>query len=130
MRRLLSTVPLRRQSVTSETAESSFAPASGLKRTNRAASGNADSIDQKPLPRLHGHFPEFLTAFRDRCPTLRAIAVDVEFRIEPTRVIQGTCFDKSNFGHDRSVCEDRRTTFRTEISFNRLAAIAYVVKRL
>jgi len=46
-----------------------------------------------------GHLPEFLTVFRDMSPVLRAVAIDVHFRIEPTRVIKSPSFDKPEVRH-------------------------------
>ena len=61
---------------------------------------------------------------------LLAVAIDMHFRIEPTRVIQRARFDKGDPGQDGGVREDWRAAFRTEVSLNRLTTIAGVVKRL
>ena len=61
---------------------------------------------------------------------LLAVAIDMHFRIEPTRVIQRARFDKGDSGHDGDVREDWRAAFRTEVSLNRLTTIAGIVKRL
>src|SRR5262249_50403374 len=76
------------------------------------------------------HLPKFLTAFPYGHPALRAIAIEVHFRVEPARVIEGAGFDKSKVGHDGHVGRDRRPTLGTKIPTNRLAAVPGVIERL
>jgi hypothetical protein len=78
--------------------------------------------------KLRSHFPEFLTAFRYRCPALRTIAINMYFRIEPTCVIEGASLDKSEARHDGEIRENWRPAFRAKIPLNWLTTIASVVK--
>jgi hypothetical protein len=72
------------------------------------------------LVKLRGHLSEFLTAFGYMNPVLRAVAIDVHFRIEPTRVVKSASFDEPEFRHQGDVRENRRPALRTEVSVNRL----------
>ena len=61
---------------------------------------------------------------------LSAIAINVQFRIEPTSVIEATGFNKRQFRHYSDIRRYWRSTLGTEVSLNRLTAIASVVKCL
>jgi hypothetical protein len=50
---------------------------------------------------LGRHLRKFLTAFRYRHPMLRTVAIDVHFRVQPTRVIEGAGFNKKRSSPDR-----------------------------
>jgi len=72
------------------------------------------------------HLPEFLTTFGYRGPVLRAVAIDVHFRIEPSRVVKSARFDEHDVGHHGNVREDRRSALGTEVSVDRhLASIPF-----
>src|SRR5215470_16436262 len=83
-----------------------------------------------PVNSLPGHFREFLTGFWYRDPVLRAIAINVQFRIEPTRVIEGTGTNKRQFRVYSEIGRYWRTALGTEVSLNRSTAITSVVKCL
>ena len=78
---------------------------------------------------LRGHFPELLATFRYRCPMLFAVAINMQFRLEPACVVERTSFDKGNARHHGSVSENWRTALGTKVSVNRLTAVPCVVKR-
>jgi hypothetical protein len=59
-----------------------------------------------------------------------AIAIDVHFRIEPTRVVKSVSFNETEFWHDGNLGGDWRSALWTEFSLNRLTTIASVVERL
>jgi len=46
---------------------------------------------------LAGHLREFLTGLWYSDPVLRAIAINMQFRIEPTRGIESAGFNKRQF---------------------------------
>ena len=81
-------------------------------------------------PKLRGHLPEFLTTFGYVGPVLRAVAIDVHFRIEPSRVVKSPSLDEPDVRHHGDVREDRRSALVTEVSVDRLTTIAGVVKCL
>jgi hypothetical protein len=53
-----------------------------------------------------GHFCESLTGFGYRRPALGAVAINVHFGIEPSRIVQSAGFDKGDTGHDGDVRKD------------------------
>ena len=79
---------------------------------------------------LSGLLREFLTAFGYECPALRAVAIYVHFRIEPTRLIERASLDQCEPRHDGDIREDWRPAFRTKVPVNRLTTVASVVKCL
>jgi hypothetical protein len=80
--------------------------------------------------RSGGHLGKFLNPIRNRRPALRALAIDMHLRIEPTCIIKSTSFDESEVGHHCDLGRDRGAAFGTEISPNWLAAVSGIVKRL
>src|SRR6516162_6944188 len=76
------------------------------------------------------HLPKLLTIFGYRGPVLRAVAIDVHFGIEPSRVVKSARFDEHGVRHHGDVRGDRRSALRTEVSVDRLTTIAGVVKCL
>ena len=61
---------------------------------------------------------------------LRAIAINMQFRIQPTGIIEASGFNKREFRHYSDIGGYWRSAFGTEVSLNRLTAIASVVKCL
>jgi hypothetical protein len=59
-----------------------------------------------------------------------AVAVNMQFGIEPACVVERTSFDKCNTRHHSGVSENGGTTLGTEVSVNCLTAVTFVVKRL
>ena len=63
-------------------------------------------------------------------PVLRAIAIDVHFRVKPSRIVESTGFDKRQFGQYGEIGGNWRSTLRTEIAVNPLTTVAGVMKGL
>jgi hypothetical protein len=71
---------------------------------------------------------EFSTTFGYGSPLLFTVAIDVHFRIKPTRIIKRSSVYKGETGNTGRVKDDWRSAFWTEASFNELTTIAFVVK--
>jgi hypothetical protein len=71
---------------------------------------------------------EFSTTFGYGSPLLFTVAIDVHFRIKPTRVIKRSSEYKGETGNTGTVKDDWRSAFWTEASFNELTTIGFVVK--
>ena len=76
------------------------------------------------------HLFELLDVIRYQGPLRLAVAIDMHFRIEPTRVVESVSFNEAEFGHDGNLGGDWRSALWTEVSLNQLTTIASVVKRL
>jgi hypothetical protein len=61
---------------------------------------------------------------------LLTVAVDVHFRIEPTRVVEGPSLNKSYPRHGGNIRKDWRPALWTKVPLNRLTTIASVVECL
>ena len=55
---------------------------------------------------LGAHLREFLATFGYNSPLLLAVAIDMHFRIKPTRVIEGARVNKGEIGYNGSLKDD------------------------
>jgi hypothetical protein len=65
----------------------------------------SQAFQPEALPR---HFSKFLNALRYRRPALRAVAIDMHLRVEPTCIVEAVSFDKGKVGHYGHVAGDGR----------------------
>ena len=85
----------------------------------------------KSRSKLDGrHLCEFVAGVRYDGPLCLAVAIDMNFRIEPSRVVESVSFNEAELGNDGNIGDNWRPAVWTELSLNRLTTIASAVKRL